>query len=172
MASSASVCASTKCEFSSCARCHCCDQDLCPDHIKEHKDLLNFKLIPLTDEINALSSGLEHFSFNFDGLEKWRAEAHQTIDDFYERKRQELLEERKKKSREHLQQIQSNVVLLLQKQGATHENIESLTKSIDSIRQQLNDLHRTGLILTPLTIDNNTIRLITTEHKQATPGVG
>jgi predicted nucleic acid-binding Zn-ribbon protein len=170
MAALAGVCTSNKCEFFSCARCHCCGQDLCPDHIKEHKDQLNFKLIPLTDEINVLSSGLEHFALNLDELEKWRVEAHQTIEDFCQRKRQVLLDERKRKSREELQQIQSSVVLLLQRQGATHENIEALTKSIDSIRQQLNELRKVRLILTPLEIDNDMILLSTAEPEQATAG--
>ncbi|CAF4153220.1 unnamed protein product [Rotaria sordida] len=61
MASQTRSCAVKKCEVSSCAVCHCCKNDLCLDHLKEHKDQLNAQLIPLGDQINTFLDDLEHF---------------------------------------------------------------------------------------------------------------
>jgi hypothetical protein len=123
MAMSTRSCAVKKCEISSCAICHCCGNDLCLDHLKGHKDQLTIKLIPFTNQINTCLDTLEHFnptsSPSFKVLKQWRMEAHATVDLFYERTCDELLEQKKNKPLERLRTTQNNLEQLIRKQGGT-----------------------------------------------------
>ncbi|CAF0859919.1 unnamed protein product [Rotaria sordida] len=84
------------CKRKSRALCHCCRKNICPDHLKEHDDLINSKINPLVDEINNLDNQLS--ALNVDEvidkcrqkLDKWRHDCHTIIDRFYEEKYQEL----------------------------------------------------------------------------------
>ncbi|CAF1352991.1 unnamed protein product [Rotaria sp. Silwood1] len=161
MASQTRPCAIKKCEVFSCAVCHCCKNDLCLDHLKEHKDQLNARLIPLANQINTFLDGLEHFnptsSSSFTALEKWRISAHDTVDRFYERMRHELFEQKKNKPLEKLHATRGMLDQLIRKQGATRENIDSLTNDIRSIEQEINALQNIQINLRPLVIDDNLI---------------
>ncbi|CAF1165873.1 unnamed protein product [Rotaria sordida] len=161
MASQTRACAINKCEISSCAVCHCCQNDLCLDHLKEHKDLLNIQLIPLANQINTFLDGLEHFdpisSSSFHVLEQWRIVAHETVDRFYEHMRHELFEQKKDQPLKKLHTIRDTLDRLIQKQGATRENIDSLTNDIRSIEQEINALQNIQINLRPLVIDDSLI---------------
>jgi hypothetical protein len=161
MAMSTRSCAVKKCEISSCAICHCCGNDLCLDHLKEHKDQLNIKLIPFTNQINTCLDALEHFnptfSPSFKVLKQWRMEAHATVDLFYERTCDELLEQKKNKPLERLRTTQNNLEQLIRKQGGTRENIDSLTNDIRLIEQEINNLQNIPIHLHPLVIDQNAV---------------
>jgi len=161
MASSTRACAINKCEISSCAICHCCQKDLCLDHLKEHKDQLNTQLNPLANQINILFDHLEHFTPSslpsFKILEQWRIAAHETVDRFYERMRHELFEQKKNTPLEKLHVIRNSLDQLIRKQGATRENINSLTNDIQLIEQEINGLKNIQINLQPLVIDDNAI---------------
>jgi replication fork clamp-binding protein CrfC len=161
MASSSRPCATNKCEISSCAVCHCCQNNLCLDHLKEHKDQLNAKLSPLANHINTSLDILEHFSAtslpSFKLLEQWRDEAHQTVEQFYERMRHELFEKKKLKPQKKLHETRDTLDNLIRKQGATRENIDLLTTDIHSIEEEINDLQNIHINLRPLVIDDNLI---------------
>jgi hypothetical protein len=49
-------CAIETCKRKSRALCHCCNKNLCPDHLKEHDDSINSQIHPLVDEINTLDN--------------------------------------------------------------------------------------------------------------------
>jgi len=161
MASSTRPCAVNKCEISSCAVCHCCQNDLCLDHLKEHKDQLNVKLVPLANQINTFLDSLEHFTPNslpsFKILEQWRIAAHEKVDGFFERMRHELFEQRKNKPLEKLRATRDRLDQLIRKQGATRENIDSLTNDMRLIEQEINNLQNIQIDLRPLVIDDNLI---------------
>jgi uncharacterized coiled-coil DUF342 family protein len=169
MASSTGACAANKCEISSCAVCHCCQNDLCLDHLKEHKDQLNIKLVPLANQINTFLDSLEHFTPtslpSFKILEQWRVAAHQTVDLFYERMRHELFEQKKDKSLEKLHATRDKLDQLIRKQGATRENINSLTNDIQSIEREINSLENIQINLRPLVIDDNAIIQLDASNK-------
>ncbi len=90
------TCAISPCRRPCRALCHCCQQNICLPHLKEHQDLLVSELNPLIDQINALGDRLNALSLenNMDDarqkLEQWRVESHQKIDDFFEEKFREL----------------------------------------------------------------------------------
>jgi hypothetical protein len=161
MATWARSCTVTKCEISSCAVCHCCQKDLCLDHLKEHKDQLNAKLIPLTNQINTSLESLESFTPtslpSFKVLEQWRIAAHETVDQFYEDMRHELFEQKRNQPLQKLRATRDALDQLIRKQGATHENINSLTNVIQSIEQEINSLQNIQINLRPLVIDKNVI---------------
>ncbi|CAF1510994.1 unnamed protein product [Adineta steineri] len=161
MASSARSCAAIKCKIASCATCHCCQTDLCLDHLKEHRDRLNEKLTPLTNQINTVLDRLTHFTPtslpNFIMLEQWRDAAHQTIDRFCQNIRGELFEYAKTKSQEKLHATRNTLDQLIQMQGATRENIDMLAKDVELIEQNFNNLQEITINLRPLVIDKNAI---------------
>ncbi len=161
MASSTRSCAVKKCEISSCAVCHCCQKDLCLDHLKEHKDQLNAKLIPFTNQINTLLDSLEHFnptsSSSCIALEQWRIAAHETVDRFYRQMHEELFEKIKNEPLEKLRATRNTLDQLIRRQGATRENIDLLTNDIRSIEQEIHALQNISMNLRPLVIDANTI---------------
>ena len=51
-------CSNETCKRKSRALCHCCNKNLCLDHLKEHYDLTNSQLNLLVDEINTLADQL------------------------------------------------------------------------------------------------------------------
>ncbi|CAF3323937.1 unnamed protein product [Rotaria sp. Silwood2] len=159
MALQTRACAIKKCEVFSCAVCHCCQNDLCLDHLKQHKDQLNAQLIPLANQINTFLDGLEHFDptslSSFKVLEQWRISAHATVDQSYERKRHELFEQQKNKPLEKIHAARDILDQLIRKQGATRENIDSLSNDIRLIEQEISALQKIQINLHPLVIDDN-----------------
>ena len=161
MATWARSCTVTKCEISSCAVCHCCQKDLCLDHLKEHKDQLNAKLIPFTNQINTSLESLERFTPtslpSFKALEQWQITAHKTVDQFCEQIRHELFERKRNQSLGKLRATRDDLDQLIRKQGATHENINLLTNAIQLIQEEINSLQNIQINLHPLIIDTNVI---------------
>ncbi|CAF1188379.1 unnamed protein product [Adineta steineri] len=161
MASSSRSCAATKCEIASCAMCHCCQTDLCLDHLKEHRDRLNEKLVPLTNQINTVLDRLKQITPtslpNLLMLDQWRDAAHQTIDRFCQHMRNELFQQAKNKPLEKLHATRNILDQLIQKQGATRENIDILIKDIEQIEQEFNNLQKISINLRPLVIDKHAI---------------
>ena len=84
------------CKYISRALCYCCKQDLCIDHLKEHHELLNAKLLPLADEINTLANQLilsnlsNLINDSHEQLEQWRLNSYKIIDRVFENKLQEI----------------------------------------------------------------------------------
>ena len=78
------------------ARCNCCQQYLCRDHLQEHDDLLNSQLDPLVDNINQLSDRLKQFNTEsfFEPiriqLDQWKQSAFQSIERIYKHKSNEI----------------------------------------------------------------------------------
>jgi hypothetical protein len=121
------------------------------------------------NQINTLFDNLEHFNPNslpsFKTLEQWRVTAHEIVEQFYERMRVELFEQKKNKPMEKLQMIRNNLDQLIRKQGATRENINSLTVGIQLIEQEINSLRNIQINLRPLIIDENAIIQSTSSHR-------
>ncbi|CAF2802593.1 unnamed protein product [Rotaria sp. Silwood2] len=157
------------CVFSECKRpsralCIFCQQYLCLDHLKEHDDLISAQLPPLADQINTLSNqfnkGVLIESSSLTELKQWREYAHRTVDQFYEtkyRQFEQFIQERKDKQRKELDRIRSNVNKVIQEQEATQEQINSMTESIRSFEQDVNNLQHVHFHISPLIIDENLI---------------
>jgi hypothetical protein len=161
-------CAIETCKRKSRALCHCCNKNLCPDHLKEHDDSFNSQVNPIVDELNAVADQLS--KINVDAvisncrqkLDKWRDDCHIIIDRFYEEKCQELQQrcyEQVDKQRKEIDQMKSKTKELIREQEATHEDISSLKATINDIKRDVNQFEEKGIIVDvrPLTIDEDLV---------------
>ena len=154
-------CVIEKCELVSLALCQCCKKDLCIDHLNEHANRRNEKLLPLVDQINGL---LQRFTQFYDGeksalaqLNHWRDEASKTIDSFYEKKRDEHLAASTDKHRDQLNDMQMKLNDLIRKKGGSQQDFERFSENMQLIEQHLDKLEHVPIILLPLTIDEQSI---------------
>lgn len=164
-------CVVEKCELTSLALCKCCKKDLCIDHLNEHANQRNEKLLPFVDKINVL---LNRFSNFYDGeqsglkqLDEWRQAAYKIVDEFYEKKRRELIDEAIDQQREQLNEMNNKLKELLRKKGGTQQDFDIFSEKLHSIEQHLDKLQQTQLILPPLSIDNNCIVQSTPQQDDA-----
>ena len=106
------TCTVTECKRTSCALCHCCQQDICLSHLKEHQDLLISQLNPLVDQINVLENRVNALNTeNMIGdareqLEQWRLDSHEKIDQFFKRKSYQLIQNANKKVDKQRQDVE------------------------------------------------------------------
>jgi hypothetical protein len=162
MATSSRVCSIATCKRPSRAFCHCCQQNLCIGHLTEHSDLLNAQLTPLANEINEIFEQFNNVSSLepacFTELEKWRQDAHRTVDRFYETKKREfeqLIHRERNKQETDLNRLRDQVNELIREQETTQEHIESISDSIRSFQRQVNRFQSPQFTLSPLTIDDH-----------------
>jgi hypothetical protein len=154
-------CVAEKCELASLALCQCCKKDLCIDHLNEHANQRNEKLLPFADKINIL---LNRFRNIYNGeesglkqLDEWRQDAYKIIDNFYEKKRREFLDETTDKKQEELNDMNNKLKELIRKKGGTQEDFDTFSENMRSIEQHLDKLQQIQIILPQLTIDDNCI---------------
>jgi hypothetical protein len=156
-------CAIEACKRKSRALCHCCNKNLCPDHLKEHDESINSQINPLADELNSAADQLLKININDvirncrEKLDKGRDDCHMIIDRFYDEKCQELQQrcvERVDKQREDIDRIKSKTNELIREQEATLEDIPHLKASINDIKRDVNQFEKNGIIVDvhPLTI--------------------
>jgi hypothetical protein len=162
MSSSPSLpCIVEKCELASLALCQCCKKDLCIDHLNEHANRRNEKLLPYVDKINVL---LSRFNSIYDGeqsglkqLEEWRREAYKIVDSFCEKKRREFIDATTDKQREQLNDMHNRLNDLIRKKGGTQQDFDTFSENMHLIEQHLDKLEQSQFILSPVTIDDSCI---------------
>ncbi|CAF1540316.1 unnamed protein product [Rotaria magnacalcarata] len=161
-------CAIETCKRKSRALFHCCNTNLCPDHLKEHVDLINSQMNPLADEINTLDNQLSSLNVNEvigkcrQKLDKWRQDCHTIIDRFYEEKCQELQQrcvEKAGEKRKKIHQLKLKTNELIREQEATHDDICSLKATINDIKRDVNQFEENGIVVDvdPLVINQNSV---------------
>jgi hypothetical protein len=172
---SQSPCAIDQCKRTSRALCHCCNQNICLLHLKEHYDKFVSELNPLTDEINLLDNRLITIDIKIlteksrQQLEQWRNECYQTIDRFFEEKYQELEEliiGKISKQKNELSLIRTILTKLIEEQEASQQEIDLLKTKISQLNENLKNIEHLSIHTTihPLSIDNNTIEIIENLH--------
>lgn len=171
-------CAVDKCGRSSRALCHCCQQNLCRDHLIEHDDLLNSRLNPIADEVNQLNDKLNHLDINnllvnaHEQLEKWRQEGYRKIDEFVNEKQRvlhESISSKVTKISEEITQLKTCVGQLIKKQDTTVEDLRNLSSIINTVRQEIGKLEYkyVGLNVKSLEIDKKIVQIEEDEIKHA-----
>jgi polyhydroxyalkanoate synthesis regulator phasin len=170
-------CAIAVCKRASRALCQCCNQYLCRDHFIEHDDLLNLKLNPLVDQINELADRLTGFDLNklrnssLEKLNQWREDYHHNVEIYYEQKCEEVnrfIEKILNTQREEIAQIRLQISELIDKQETTHNDIKSLTSSIDILKRKMNEIEQMSIKIniTPSIINNDLINFTETKPHQ------
>ncbi|CAF3042175.1 unnamed protein product [Rotaria sp. Silwood2] len=156
------------CKRKSRALCHCCSKNLCPDHLKEHDDVINSQVNPLVDEINNIDNQLS--ALNVDEiigkcrqkLDKWRHDCHNIIDHYYEEKCQELQQrcvQQASQKRKKIHQLKLKTNELIQEQEVTYDDISSLKATINDIKRDVNQFEDNGILfdIHPLIINQNLV---------------
>ncbi|CAF1439902.1 unnamed protein product, partial [Didymodactylos carnosus] len=161
MSTSSRSCTVGGCKNPSRTVCICCNNCFCRNHLTQHFNQINERLPPLIDKINGLTLRLHKVSLTepsyLVALEKWRDDAHRTIDRYYEEKRQDFVDDRRDKLKKELDRLRKLLDKLIRKQDATREYVDILTKDIRSIEQKFNEFQHLRLTIHPLVIDANLI---------------
>jgi hypothetical protein len=161
-------CAIDTCKRKSRALCHCCNKDLCTDHLKEHDDSINSQVHPLVDEINTVADQL--LKINVDEvirncrqkLDKWRQDCHTLIDQFYQEKCQELQQrcvEKVNQQQRQIEEIKAKMNNLVREKEATYEDIPSLKANVNDIKRDVQQFEEKGILVDvrPLTIKQDLV---------------
>lgn len=162
MSSSSTIpCVAEKCELASLALCQCCKKDLCIDHLNEHANQRNEKLLPFIDKINILLNRFNNFyndeQSGFKQLDQWKQDAYKIIEDFYVKKQQEFQDKTIDKQREQLNDMNNKLKELIRKKGGTQEDFDTFSENMRLIEQNLDKLQPIQVTLPPLVVDDNCI---------------
>ena len=89
-------CAMVSCKENSRVLCHCCDRNLCLDHLSSHTASMDFQSYSLPNQVDLLNEKmkrLDRMKLMEDArgkLDQWREENRKKIDRFYEQKSEEI----------------------------------------------------------------------------------
>ena len=139
-------CAVAGCDRPSRALCHCCNENLCRNHLAEHDDRLNGQLDPMADEINLLSDRLHSIQSNGlfaderEKIHRWRLNAHRKIDEYADERLESLNRCVRAKLAAHtyeLNRLSSITHQLVEEQGTTTGDLKSLSQAIANMKKEL-----------------------------------
>ncbi len=137
------------CKRKSCCLCHCCNKNLCFNHLKEHHDLIQSQLNHLVNEINTMNDQLitliNHSSQN---LNKWDDDYHELINWLYQPKYDmydQYFIKRIDKLRKDIVEVRSTINELIFEQDTTNEDIILLSLTICSIKQEIEIIKQTKI---------------------------
>lgn len=161
MASTGRPCTVEACRSPSRTVCICCEKSYCMEHLAQHFTRINNKIPPLSDKINGLASRLNRFSSlepsYLVALEKWREEAHKKVEEYYDTKRQDFVDDRRGKLEKEVQRVRNIMDKLLRKHDAVQQDVDLLTQDIRLIEQKFSELQSLRFIIHPLVLDDNLI---------------
>lgn len=161
MASTSRPCTTDGCKTPSRTVCICCEKTFCLDHLTQHFGRINNQLPPLADKVNGLSKRLNKFASiepsYLVALEKWRTDAHETVEKYYEAKRRDFVDDRRDKLKAEVERVRSVMEKLMRKQDAVKEDVELLTQDIKLMEQKLTEFQSLRFTIHPLVIDQDLI---------------
>jgi hypothetical protein len=141
--------------------CICCDKCFCFEHLTQHFGRINNKVQPLADKINGLSKRLNKFASiepsYLVALEKWREEAHRAVEQYFETKRRDYVDDRRDKLKNEVERVRIRMDKLIRKQDAVREDVDLLTQDIRLIEQKFSEFQSLRFNIHPLIIDGNLI---------------
>ena len=170
-------CAIESCKRASRALCHCCQQNLCRDHLNEHDDILNGQLNPYADEINELNDRVNHLNTRkliddlHKQLEQYQASCHEKINRFIEKKREQLTELIRNRINNHvaaIDQVKTTIKQRLDNQDTTVADLKSISSTIQSLRREITQIEHQSIDIDihPLVIDDQLIQIIDENSKE------
>ena len=161
MASSNKPCFIDGCKAPSRSVCTCCNKCFCLEHLSHHFGRVNNQLPPLAEKINGLGKRLTNYfavePAYLSSLEKWRDEAHRTIEQYYETKRQDVVDDRRDKLKKETERVRTAMEKMMRKQDAVRDDIDLMTQEIRIIEQRFNEFQSLRFTFHPLVVDNNLI---------------
>ncbi|CAF1263048.1 unnamed protein product [Adineta steineri] len=159
-----------ECNRASRALCHCCSQDLCIVHLKEHVDILNEQITPILDEIVCLSDKvwqLKDSSVMKKDLEKlllWKKDAIRVVHNYYMfacRRLKEFVNETLDNQQDTIQRLHALVAEFVGNHDVTKDDIVWITEKVEGIQKQIikQELVETLVKLRPLVIEKDVIQI-------------
>jgi hypothetical protein len=164
------LCVSDGCKYTSRVLCYCCNKNLCLDHLTQHNETINSQLNPLIDEVNTLSAHLitlntEDLTSNCrDKLDQWRDDCVLMINEFYEKKCQELNRRCSKRLdlfQVEIEQIRSKMTKLINEREIMTDDLEILALNICDIKRKVEQIKEKSveIYFHPLKLDENLISI-------------
>ncbi|CAF1295004.1 unnamed protein product [Rotaria sp. Silwood1] len=121
----------------------------------EQRDQSNEKIL---DTVNKLLDRLSFIQPHcLEELEQWRETAYQSIDQYYKKKRHDLIEKRLEKHQIELSHLQDEVNRLINEPNLTQSQCKLINHNIQLEEIKLNELEHLQLIMRPLIIDENLV---------------
>jgi prefoldin subunit 5 len=161
MLSPSRSCSFEGCKSASRTVCICCEKSYCLEHLAQHFVRINQKVPPLSDKINGLAKRLNKFSSiepsYLIALEKWRGEAHRTVEEYYETKRRDIVDDRREKLKKEIERVRNTMDKLLRKHNAVKEDVDLLQQDVRLIEQKFTEFQSLRFTIHPLVIDENLI---------------
>ncbi|UJR34217.1 hypothetical protein I4U23_021623 [Adineta vaga] len=154
------------CRESSKVLCYCCNQNLCLEHLSNHKNSNS-----LIDQVKLLNEEMKRFDIekfiehDRRRLTKWRDECFKKISRYYERKCDELEEFYQRKFHEEQKQIDSiqrKLIYLNQYQNTIEdEDFHQFPTIISNTKQKIHNIEQNGIPIhiRSLSIDENFITI-------------
>lgn len=162
------LCVTDGCKYTSRVLCHCCNKNLCLEHLKEHNDTINSQLNPLVDEINTLNAHL--IKLNIDELiindreklDQWRENCFFLINKFYEKKCEELSRryiKRLDSLQNEMEEIRSKITKLINEHEIISDDLDILTLNIYDMKRKIEHIKEKPFEISfqPLKLDENLI---------------
>lgn len=131
------------------------------EHLAQHFSRVSNQLPPLADKINGLAKRLTKFSSiepsYLVALEKWRTDAHEAVEQYYESKRRDFVDDRREKLKKEIDRVRAILEKLMRKQDAVRDDIELLTQDIRLVEQKFTEFQSLRFNIHPLVIDDSLI---------------
>ncbi|CAF3714153.1 unnamed protein product [Rotaria sordida] len=130
-------------------------------HLKhiEHQQQTNEQLLDTIDKLLHQLSSAQPFCL--EELEQWRQTAYQSIDQYCEKKRHDLIEKQQEKYKIELHHLQNEVNQLIKEENRTENQYILINHNIQLTEIKINELENLRLTLYPLVIDE---KLIVQQH--------
>ncbi len=120
------LCNVDACKRKCCVLCYCCNKNLCFNHLKDHRDLIQSQLNILVNEINIINDQFMILNAQNDSSKN----SNDTYENF-------LVERRTDQIRNVINQLRSTISQLISEQDTTNENIILLTLNIRSLKKEI-----------------------------------
>ncbi|CAF4383654.1 unnamed protein product [Rotaria sp. Silwood2] len=142
--------------------CNHCDRQFCQDHSNEHENRCSQTLPHLINTIDKLVGRISLIEpYCLEQLERWREQAHQSINRYCNKKRYDLIEKKKQNLEQELANIRSTLDESIEEQDGIHNQFKQIDHDIQLIEVKLIELEHLRLTLHPLIVDEN---LVTSQH--------
>lgn len=170
-----------RCSIEACKReaeifCYHCSQDVCSEHLLEHKKWIQEQLPPLIDEINLVYDRLHHDDKNrttsvpqylinaCSELDKWREDCRNRIDIVYQRARHQIEDvveslkhdETQKGVRilDSLEKVRQQFKELLKEGDVTYRQLEIMKQQLEEIKtKEQEPIRYPGILITTQKLD-------------------
>ncbi|CAF1573823.1 unnamed protein product, partial [Adineta ricciae] len=158
--------------------CYHCSQDLCTNHLNEHKKWIEKQLLPVVNQVNTMYEHLHQIDKNQtmvtldylndirEQMDQWKVSCYQQIDDVYEQVQKQIntmvekhrnqIIERAANNLESIKQLRRRLGALLKEDQIEYRLLDNIREELEGIEQTEHEIDQPNIrILTEkLNVDN------------------